>query len=175
MGPIWVSWVSSWDSSPKQVRSRLMGHTSLELLGLGQKSLGQSRDFGLWGTGQIFKYVDPWPQLRETKIFGTGPVQLAVPSHAPSCSRGNFGTLTRQKSSITNFNLWIDFKINKRTWNYLRFVGVPRCPLATARWNSGHRTCLAVCKQSRVNERRHILKLSVILTSEILLLRMTCI
>ena len=41
-----------------QTQSRSMGHKSLRLLGLGQKSLAQSRDFELWDSISWVK--NPW-------------------------------------------------------------------------------------------------------------------
>ena len=65
-----------WDSSPKQSQefwlsqSRPMGHKSLGLLGLGQKSLGQSRDFQLWDSNPRDK--NPWDwQSRPMPIPGS--------------------------------------------------------------------------------------------------------
>ena len=54
---------SPWDSSPKQAQefwlslSRPMGHKSLEVLGLGQKSSGQSRDLELWNSSPLGKIL----------------------------------------------------------------------------------------------------------------------
>ena len=47
-------------------QSRPMGHKSLRLSGLGQKSLGQSRDFELWDSSPWDK--NPWEVVRRRII-----------------------------------------------------------------------------------------------------------